>query len=276
MVLSRLLLGAFFCGLSINLCASQPVKTEDGAQWNLNGSKATLIVNGSHLEFIYTDPRAGLREEGVLPGTKAFDGTVSNGMYQGTEYVFSKICGAFGYHVSGYLSSDRRQITMSGQAPHINAQCQIVSYKNVEYNFILDGSPVSAQALVGPGQDEYFGDDGKLYSVEHSETQETDVIKYYLLYRRPIKGEEGFYYDGKVRIVTEISGGGFTNEEVEFQSICSTDGDPSVSIGQPDNQKEVTINANLTSPAQAARSPYNLWWASAKTSFRNSSEVSHS
>lgn len=157
---------------------------------------------------------------------------------------------------------------MSGQAPHINAQCQIVSYKNVEYDFILDGVPVSAQAQVGPGQNEYFSDDGKLYSFEHSETQETDVIKYYLLYRRAIKGEERFYYDGKIRIVTEILGGGFTNEEVEFLSICATDGDPSVSIGQPDNQKEVTINTNMTSPAQSARSPYNLWWATCKNQFQ--------
>jgi hypothetical protein len=268
MVLRRLLLGAFLCGLSINLCASQPVKTEDGAQWNLNGSKVTLIVNGSHLKFIYTDPRAGLREEGVLPGTKAFDGTVSNGMYQGTEYVFSKICGTFGYHVSGYLSSDRRQITMSGQAPHINSQCQIVSYKNVEYDFILDEVPVSAQEQEGHGQNEYFGDDGKLYSVENSETEVTDVIKYYLLYRRPINGEEGLYYDGKIRIVTEILGGGFTNEEVEFLSICSIDGDLSVSIGQHDNQKEVTINLKLTSPAQSEHSAYNLWWATCKNQFQ--------
>ncbi len=268
MILRSFLLGAFFCGLSITLCASQPSRTEDGSQWNHNGSTLTLTVSGSHREFIFSNPREGLRSEGVRAGTKAFSGTMKGDEYQGTAYVFSKRCGVFGFPMRGTASSDQQQITMSGRSPYVDAQCRILGYHNAVYEFTLVVVPVSAQAQEGPGQNEYFGENGKLYAVENSETEDTDVIKYYLLNRRPINGEEGLYYDGKIRIVTEVSGGGYTNEEVEFLSICSTDGDPSVSIGQPSNQKEVTITANLTSPAQSARSAYNLWWATCKNQFQ--------
>jgi hypothetical protein len=193
MILVRLLLGTFFCGLSINRCTSQPVKTEDGSQWNHNGSMMTLLVKGSHREFIFSNPREGLRSEGVRAGTKAFSGTMKGDEYQGTAYVFSKTCGVFGFQMRGTASADQQRVTMSGRAPYVDAQCRILGYHDAVYEFTLVVEPGPAQAQEGPGQNEYFGEDGKLYFVEKSETEETDVIKYYLLYRRPISGEDGFF-----------------------------------------------------------------------------------
>ncbi len=261
--LAIIILGAF-CALSIVRCTAGP--TENGSQWDHNGSTMTLLVNGAHSEFIFADPREGLRSEGVKVGATGFSGTSNGDEYEGTAYVFSKKCGAFGFQMKGTASSDRQRVTMSGQAPYVDAQCRIVGYHDAIYEFVRIVGPGSLQRQEGPVQIEDLGEDGKLYSREQLGT---DLIKRFVLNRRRVNGEDGYSYDGKIRIVTEILGGGYTNQEVDYESICAAaDGDPYVAVGEGDDQKRVVIDPNLRSPEQTTRSAYNLWWATCKNKFQ--------
>jgi hypothetical protein len=94
--------------------------------WNHNGSLIKLEANGASRRFLYTQPRQGLIEEGVTPGTTEFIGTQTGNMYSGTAYVFSRICGAIGFAVSGALAPDEQSITMTGWVPYIDPQCHRV------------------------------------------------------------------------------------------------------------------------------------------------------
>ena len=56
-------------------------------------------------------------------GAIAFKGRQSGLDYEGTAYVHSKICGAFGYHVTGSVSAGGN-VTLNGFAPYVNSNCQ--------------------------------------------------------------------------------------------------------------------------------------------------------
>lgn len=130
---------------------------------------------------------------------------------------------------------------------------------------ILISLLVLARAQEGAGQNEYFGPDGRLYSTERSGS---DVIRYFLLYRRPISGEDGVYFDGKIRIVTSIVGGGYTIDETEFFLMCLiVDQDLKVIFGQEGNKTEFSVKEDLTKPPRSAIHTYNLWWATCKNKF---------
>lgn len=135
---------------------------------------------------------------------------------------------------------------------------------------ILIALPCTVQGEEGIfGKEEFFGQNGKLYAVERSGS---DTLRYYLLRRRLVSGEDGSYYDGRIRIVTDIEGGGYTIEETSFFSHCHI-------MDQPDNVIVTLTADNGTSnefkivPSRkkvplASRSNYNLWWATCKDQFQ--------
>ena len=130
----------------------------------------------------------------------------------------------------------------------------------------LISTPLSSLAQEGIGADQGFGPDGRLYYVAHSGT---DVISYFLLDRHPTRGEDGFSYDGRIRIKTEVVGGGYAETATEYVSACSViDQNPSVWFGSGDHQTEVNIDPNLLVPPRNALSAYNLWWAACKNEFQ--------
>jgi len=140
--------------------------------------------------------------------------------------------------------------------------------------FLIAGSIPQATLLgmalaeaQGPGQDEYFGRDGKLFSVERSGS---DRIKRYLLNRRPISGEDGFYYDGKIRTRTDIDGGGYTIDETAFFLECSSAAEEvSVRFGSEiDRGSGTRIQKGRQKPGRSELNAYNLWWAACKDEFR--------
>ena len=97
--------------------------------WEHNGSTMLLQVDGSSRKFLYEKPRAGMLEVGVKPGTVLFEGLRDAVSYRGTAYIFTKNCGSFPYLVTGSVSSNQLEVQMTGQAPRISAQCQIVDSK---------------------------------------------------------------------------------------------------------------------------------------------------
>jgi hypothetical protein len=101
-----------------------PTPQVEETHWDHNGSSLKLESNGASRRFYYIEPRIGLIEVGVAQGMVAFEGTQSGNIYTGTAYVFSKVCGAIGYPVNGFVGQDQRSITLSGIAPYVDTQCR--------------------------------------------------------------------------------------------------------------------------------------------------------
>jgi hypothetical protein len=97
--------------------------------WNHNGSTVRLVASGAARKFFYDNPRQGLGSVGVAKGTLLFSGIKNGNSYSGTAYVFTH-CGAKPYQVSGPVSDDQRQVTLHGQAPVIDQDCRVASYRD--------------------------------------------------------------------------------------------------------------------------------------------------
>ncbi len=73
------------------------------SRWVHNGSILSLEANGATRRFYYQIPRDGLP---VTSGTLLFTGRRVGNRYFGTAYVFSSVCAANSYSVSGSVSED--------------------------------------------------------------------------------------------------------------------------------------------------------------------------
>src|SRR5580704_10414696 len=100
--------------------------------WAHNHSVVHLTAEGASRRFYYDTPRQGLDVIGVRRGTLLFEGRKEGNRYSGTAYFFSKQCGQRPYAVSGSVASRNSQITitMSGQAPRLDANCQQIGVHN--------------------------------------------------------------------------------------------------------------------------------------------------
>lgn len=100
--------------------------------YNHNGSLMLITVcDGGHTVIEYENPRAGMRRQGVTPGTLLFQGTSGNGnQVSGNAYVFRRGCAPAGYWVSGRWSNNGRRLVMNGQAPVRSSNCSIRRHRN--------------------------------------------------------------------------------------------------------------------------------------------------
>jgi hypothetical protein len=122
-------------------------KAEAQSTWTHNGSLVSLSADGSARQFIYQDPRPAMREVGVAAGTVLFRGNRRGNNYTGTAYVFSSRCGALPYAVTGFVSSDDRQVVLHGTAPQVDTNCRVVAGRDDVLTFDLAAQtpPVMAQ-----------------------------------------------------------------------------------------------------------------------------------
>lgn len=84
------------------------------------------------------NPRNELAATGARKGTLLFKGKKTGNFYSGTAYVFSQY-GPTAYDVSGPISDDQRQVTLSGRAPIKGSRCQVSSYRNDTLVFKFEG-----------------------------------------------------------------------------------------------------------------------------------------
>lgn len=113
--------------------------------WTHNGSTMKLIAEGAGRRFYYVEPRQGMREQGVTPGTLLFDGQRIGDRYSGIAYVFSNRCGSSAYEVSGDVAPDQRSVALYGQAPRRDAECRIVGHRDDRLLFeYVQSAPTAA------------------------------------------------------------------------------------------------------------------------------------
>jgi hypothetical protein len=103
------------------------------SHWVHNGSVVYLVANGAHRRFYSEPPKAyydpsktGVVAVGIRKRTLLFDGTQDGDRYLGKAYMLSEHCGRIAYTVSGSISDDQRKLTMNGNAPRFDSQCQRV------------------------------------------------------------------------------------------------------------------------------------------------------
>src|SRR5687767_14306092 len=119
--------------------------------WEHNNSIVYLEAEGSFRRFYYDTPRSGLPVE---PGTPLFHGQRRGNRYIGTAYVFSDTCGVIGYPVMGTVSADQLKITMRGQAPVRDSDCNIIRFRKDELVFTYSRTATDSAAsmdTVEPG-----------------------------------------------------------------------------------------------------------------------------
>jgi hypothetical protein len=91
--------------------------------WNHNGSLMRLTDQGNNRWFYYENPRQGMRNVGVQPGTLLFNGTTNGSWYSGTARVFSSACAPLEYWVEGPVLQNPLRVRVSGDRP-IHRNCQ--------------------------------------------------------------------------------------------------------------------------------------------------------
>jgi hypothetical protein len=119
------------CILCLCLCGTA---AKAQSQWDHNGSVVQLYADGPNRQFIYLNPR---RELPVSAGTLLFKGKRVGSSYSGIAYVFSSLCGARSYPVSGPVSPDDRTVTLYGRAPVIDGSCKVNSFRSDALVFSL-------------------------------------------------------------------------------------------------------------------------------------------
>jgi hypothetical protein len=107
--------------------------------WNLGGSSMYLAAEGNRRKFFYESPRADLLSLGVRKDTMYFDGEFEGENLRGIAHVFVRNCPPLGYRVTGKLSNNGRQITLRGNSPQANAECQIVSERERAITLVYEG-----------------------------------------------------------------------------------------------------------------------------------------
>jgi hypothetical protein len=114
--------------------------------WEHNGSTVYLNADGSAREFRYEQPRSGMLWAGAHPGSLLFTGRSVNGRYVGTAYIFNSRCGQIPYEVSGPILDNYQRVVLRGQAPRLDATCNVVGYftDTLEFSYLKSTRTTSA------------------------------------------------------------------------------------------------------------------------------------
>jgi hypothetical protein len=109
--------------------------------WDHNGSTVYLMADGATREFHYNVPRPGMVQAGARSGSLLFIGRSTNGRYVGTAYIFNSQCGQFPYQVSGPILDNYQRVVLKGQAPRVDANCNILEYfaDTLEFSLLKSG-----------------------------------------------------------------------------------------------------------------------------------------
>lgn len=108
--------------------AGAQAETDQYTAWH-NGSKMTVVIDGSYAEIRYTRPKRSLRKHGVRNGTVLFSGELRGRNLEGEAKVFRQGCDPETYWVRGRYRSGDRSFTLRGDAPkRERGGCEVVDY----------------------------------------------------------------------------------------------------------------------------------------------------
>jgi len=148
-----------------------PSKGDAMTLWTHNGSEVAWEVGpGNERRVWYWNPRTALNGFGIARGTLLFEGQRQGSIMTGEARSFTRNCGVFIYPVQGPISTDEREVRMTGQRPVVDDDCRITRSADdtLVFQFSKDSpderivTQVSSDAIVAqPSQ----GADPKTYRV---------------------------------------------------------------------------------------------------------------
>lgn len=119
--------------------------------WDHNGSTLYLVANGKSRELYYDAPHPRMAGVGVRNGTLLFQGVYAAGSYSGTAHIFTRQCGVLPYQVSGPVTNNFEKITLHGQKPVPDANCNIrYAPDTLEFDLCVKTLPPGAVARLCP------------------------------------------------------------------------------------------------------------------------------
>ena len=93
--------------------------------WMVAGSTVGLYAKGEQRLLAYHDPSPELLARGIDAGTELFVGESPNGRdFKGSTWTTSERCDSVEFRVSGSMSTDGKQIVLSGTAPTFDDKCR--------------------------------------------------------------------------------------------------------------------------------------------------------
>lgn len=129
--------------LAIALIAASLSTSKAQELFDHQGSTMRVERNGSTVSIFYSQPRSGIRNVGVQPGTLLFEGQLNAGYLEGNSRIFSRRCGEIDYFVYGDFRAGA-PFVLSGAAPVLGREsCQIVDnvYDGPNANLVF--TPIS-------------------------------------------------------------------------------------------------------------------------------------
>jgi hypothetical protein len=114
-----------------------PFIPRDRTNWDHNGSKVYLVVEGNRRRFYYAEPRLGMQRAGAKKDDLLFEGTSDGKSYVGTAFIFNLQCRPTAYRVRGPILDGGRRVVMRGSAPRINNDCQVSGHTPDTLTFTL-------------------------------------------------------------------------------------------------------------------------------------------
>lgn len=156
--LHRSFLARLALGILLLAAGSPAAQAQCASLWTINGSTVCLSSSGEQRWLRYVDPRPGMRDEGVVPGTLLFEGRIDGTTLTGTAYVFSARCNrAFPYPVTGAFNADARTIILRGQpVARLSRDCRVIARRDDEQRIDLVHAPAPVRAaavVVAPPED---------------------------------------------------------------------------------------------------------------------------
>ena len=124
-----------------------PAPRLESTLWDHNGSVVYLLTLGAAREFHYKEPRGEVVEAGARSGALLFRGTVANGQFAGTAFIFDRRCGQLPYPVSGPILDHDERVVLTGEAPLVGAKCRVQGHFTEVLEFRLQNANKTARAL---------------------------------------------------------------------------------------------------------------------------------